>query len=114
MSGLKRITPAGAAAVGVGLTVANFKVLLACAAARLAIGAARPSVLGASAAMVYFTAFAGSTAAVPILAYTVWTHQVARQLERFKAWMQRRQSEITATLLLLIGIGLLYSGISAA
>jgi hypothetical protein len=26
----------------------------------------------------------------------------------------RRQSEITATLLLLIGIGLLYSGISAA
>jgi cytochrome c biogenesis protein CcdA len=110
---LKKITPTAAAAVGVGLTVVNFKVLLACAAAGLAIGAAHVSTVGATAAVVYFTAIAGSTAAVPILAYVVWTHQVDRQLERFKAWLQRRQNAITGALLVLIGIALLYNGISA-
>ena len=110
---LKEITPTAAAAVGVGLTVVNFKVLLACAAAGLAIGAAHVSTVGATAAVVYFTAIAGSTAAVPILAYVVWTHHVDRQLERFKAWLQRRQNAITGALLVLIGIALLYNGISA-
>ncbi len=95
VSRLKKITPAAAAAVGVGLTVVNVKVLLACAAAGLTIGAAHIGTLGASAAVVYFTAIAGSTAAVPILAYVAWTHQVDRQLERFKSWLQRRQNAIT-------------------
>jgi cytochrome c biogenesis protein CcdA len=112
VSRLKRITPAAAAAVGVGLTVVNFKVLLACAAAGLAIGAAHVGTLGDAGAVFYFTAIAGSTAAVPIMAYVVWTHQVDRQLERFKAWLQRRQNAITGVMLVLIGIGLLYNGIS--
>ena len=55
------------------LTVVNVKVLLACAAAGLAIGAAHVGTLGTGVAVVYFTAIAGSTAAVPILAYVVWT-----------------------------------------
>jgi cytochrome c biogenesis protein CcdA len=113
VSRLKRITPAAAAAVGAGLTVVNVKVLLACAAAGLAIGAAHVGTLGATVAVVYFTAIAGSTAAVPILAYVVWAHQVDRQLERFKSWLQRRQNAITGALLVLIGIALLYNGISA-
>jgi hypothetical protein len=113
VSRINSITPAGAAAVGVALTVVNFKVLFMCAAAGFAIGAAQLSVLGASVAVVYFTALAGSTAALPILAYTVWTHQVDRQLERFKVWMQRRQALITAVLLVLIGVVLVYNGIRA-
>ena len=83
------------------------------AAAGFAIGAAHMSVLGISVAVVCFTALAGSTAAVPILAYLLWTHRVDRQLERFKSWMQRRQALITAVVLLLIGIVLLYNGIGA-
>jgi Sec-independent protein secretion pathway component TatC len=110
---IKRITPSGAAAIGVALTVVNVKVLLACAAAGFAIGAARPSVAGTGVAVVYFTALAGSTAAVPILAYTVWAHHVDRQLARFNAWLARRQAVITAVLLVLVGIGLLYNGIGA-
>jgi len=113
VSRLKSITPAGAAAVGVALTIVNFKVLLACAAAGLAIGTAQLGVLGASLAVVYFTALAGSTAAVPILAYTVWTHRVDRQLERFNDWMRRRQTGITTAMLILVGIALLYNGIGA-
>lgn len=113
MGRIKRITPAGAAAVGVALTVANVKVLLMCAAAGFAIGAAQLSGLGTGMTVAYFTALAGSTAAIPILAYLIWSHQVDRQLERFKNWMQRRQAVITTALLTLIGIGLLYNGIGA-
>lgn len=111
---IKGITPTAAAAVGVALTVVNFKVLLACAAAGFAIGAAQLSLLGIAVAVVYFTALAGSTAAVPILAYLVWSHRVDRALERFNGWLQRRQNVITTILLALIGVGLLYSGIAAA
>lgn len=110
---IKRITPAGAAAVGVALTVVNVKVLLACAAAGFAIGAAQLSGLGTAMAVAYFTALAGSTAAIPILAYLIWSHQVDRRLERFKNWMQRRQAVMTTILLALIGIALLYNGIGA-
>jgi hypothetical protein len=110
---IKGITPAGAAAVGVALTVVNVKVLLMCAAAGFAIGAAHVNSLGAGAAVAFFTALAGSTAAIPILAYLVWSHQVDPQLECFGSWMQRRQGVITTVLLLVIGIGLLYNGIDA-
>lgn len=113
VSRIKRITPKAAAAVGVALTMVNIKVLLACAAAGFAIGAAELSVLGVSSAVLFFTVLAGSTAAVPILAYLVWSHRIDGQLERFGDWFQRRQTMITAVLLSLIGIGLLYSGINA-
>lgn len=105
--------PTGAATVGVALTVVNFKVLLACAAAGFAIGMAQLSGFGTSAAVAYVTALAGSSAAVPILAYLVWLHQVDRQLERFAGWLQRRQTLITTVLLIVIGISLLYNGIGA-
>jgi hypothetical protein len=110
---LKRITPAGAAGVGVALTVINVKVLLMCAAAGFAIGAANVSALGTALAVVYFTLLAGSTAALPIVAYLVWSHRIDRHLERFKDWLQRRQTVITAVLLGLLGIALLYTGVNA-
>ena len=113
VSGIKTISPIGAAAVGVGLTVVNVKVLLMCAAAGFAIGAAKLSGVGTGVAVTYFTALAGSTAAVPILAYLIWSHHVDRRLERFKDWLQRRQTALTTALLMLIGLGLAYNGIRA-
>ncbi len=110
---LKRITPAGAAGVGVALTVVNVKVLLMCAAAGFAIGAAHLSAPGTALAVLYFTLLAGSTAALPIVAYLVWSHRIDGHLERFKDWLQRRQTVITTVLLGLLGIGLIYNGISA-
>lgn len=110
---ITRITPAGAAAVGVALTVVNVKVLLMCAAAGFAIGSAQLSGLGTGVAVAYFTAIAGSTAAIPILGYLIWSHRVDRQLERFKNWIQRRQAVVTTVLLALLGISLLYNGIGA-
>ena len=110
---IKRITPVGAAAAGASLTVVNPKVVLMCAAAGFAIGTAGLSTLGTTAAVTYFTLLAGSTAAVPILAYLVWSHRVDRLLERLRDWMQRRQVAITVVVLLILGVALLFNGIRA-
>ena len=110
---IKRITPVGAAAAGASLTVVNPKVVLMCAAAGFAIGTAGLSTLGTTAAVSYFTLLAGSTAAVPILAYLVWSHRVDRLLERLRDWMQRRQVAITVVVLLILGVALLFNGIRA-
>jgi Sap, sulfolipid-1-addressing protein len=110
---VKRITPAGAAAAGALLTVVNPKVVLNCAAAGFAIGTAGLSTLGTTAAATYFTLLAGSTAAVPILAYLVWSHRVDRMLERLRDWMRRRQLAITVVVLPMLGVALLFNGIRA-
>jgi Sap, sulfolipid-1-addressing protein len=110
---IKRITPVGAAVTGVALTVINVKVVLACAAAGYLIGTHGLSLAATCVAVAYFTLVAGSTAVLPILAYAVWTHRIDRQLEGFKRWLQRRQRVITVILLVLIGVGLIYSGVQA-
>ena len=95
------------------LTVVNPKVVLMCAAAGFAIGTAGLSTLGTTAAVTYFTLLAGSTAAIPILAYLVWSHRVDRLLDRLRDWMQRRQVAITVVVLLTARRGLAVHGIRA-
>ena len=97
---IKHITPAAAGAVGVALTLVNPKVVFGCAAAGFAIGTAE---LGAPA----------TVAALPILAYLVWSHRVDRALDRFEQWLRRNQVTITAIVLLLLGVALLLNGLRA-
>jgi Sap, sulfolipid-1-addressing protein len=110
---IRRITPVGAAVTGVALTIVNVKVVLACAAAGYVIGNGGLSLTATCIAVAYFTLVAGSTAVVPILAYSVWTHRIDRFLEGFKRWLQRRQRVLTLILLIAIGVGLIYSGVQA-
>lgn len=107
---IKHLTPAAAAAIGVSLTVLNPKVVFACAAAGFAIGTAALSSTATVASVVYFTAVAGSTAALPILAYMLWSHRVDRALDRFNSWLRRNQRAITSVVLLALGVALLVNG----
>jgi threonine/homoserine/homoserine lactone efflux protein len=109
---LSRITPAGAAAIGFGLVLANPKVLVMNAAAGLIIGTAAAGA-GAWIAAALYTAMAGSTVIVPILAYAVAGERVDPQLEQVRNWMQREHAAVTAVILLVVGIVLSYSGIRA-
>ena len=52
-------------------------------------------------------------AALPILAYLVWSHRVDRALDRFEQWLRRNQVTITAIVLLLLGVALLLNGLRA-
>ncbi|BBZ76935.1 membrane protein [Mycolicibacterium anyangense] len=110
---IKRITPASAAATGVALTVINVKVVAACAAAGYLIGSAPLSSAGVAGAVTFFTLVGGSTAAVPILGYAIWSHRIDRFLASFRDWMQRRQRVLTVVVFGLLGGALIYSGAGA-
>ncbi|MBB3750505.1 hypothetical protein FHT44_003000 [Mycolicibacterium sp. BK634] len=110
---IKRITPLSAAVSGVVLTVINVKVVAACAAAGYLIGSSPLNAGGIAGAIVYFTLVGGSTAAVPILGYAIWTHRIDRFLATFRVWMTRRQRVLTLIIFGLLGGALVYSGASA-
>jgi threonine/homoserine/homoserine lactone efflux protein len=113
LSRLSRMTPAGAAAIGLGLILVNPKVLVMNAAAGLVIGTAGVGVPGAWLAVAYYTVLAGSTVLVPILAYAVAGQRVDHQLERVKRWMERQHAVLMAGFLAVVGLLLVYTGIRA-
>ena len=109
---LSRITPVGAAVIGFTLTVANPKVVVMNAAAGLIIGTTAVG-FGVWTAVLFYTAVAGSTVIAPVLAYTVAGERVDPQLERMKNWMQREHAAVTAVILIVVGVLLIYTGIRA-
>ena len=113
MTRMSTLTPGKAAVTGAALTVANVKVLLICAAAGLAIGSSglgSPSVWIAAA---WYVAVAGSTVALPILGYAVSGERLDPALERRNDWMERQHAALVAVILVVIGLLVLYKGISA-
>jgi threonine/homoserine/homoserine lactone efflux protein len=113
LSRLSRMTPPGAAAVGLGLILVNPKVLVMNAAAGLVIGTAGVGVPGAWLAVAYYTVLAGSSVVVPILAYAVAGERVDHQLDRVKRWMERQHAVLMAGFLAVVGLLLVYTGIRA-
>lgn len=111
MQGLGKLTPARAGLAAVALTVVNPKVLFMCAAAGVAIGTAG---LGSSHVwlpVVWYVAVAGSTVAMPILAYAVSGDRLHEPLTRLKEWMERQHAVLVAAILVVIGLLVLYKGI---
>ena len=110
---LTRLTPAGAAAIAVGLILINPKVLVINAAAGLVIGTAALGVPGTWLTVAYYTVIAGSSVLVPILAYVVAGDRVDHQLEQLKQWMERQHAVLMASFLAVVGLLLVYTGIRA-
>jgi threonine/homoserine/homoserine lactone efflux protein len=110
---LSRVTPIAAFALGAGLILVNPKVLLMNAAAGLVIGTAAWGLAGTWLAVVYYSALAASTVAVPTLAYVVAGDRVDRALKRLKDWMERQHAALMAGILLAVGLLLLFTGFRA-
>lgn len=113
MSRMSTLTPAKAGVTAVVLTVLNVKVLFICAAAGLAIGTAGLRPAGALVAELWYVMFAGSTVALPILAYAVSGDRLDPTLERLKDWMERQHATLVALILVVIGLLVAYKGIHA-
>ncbi|MGV0740016.1 GAP family protein [Mycobacterium syngnathidarum] len=113
MASLSKLTPTRAGAAGAVLTVVNPKVLFICVAAGLAIGTAGLGQPGVWAAGLYFVLAAGSTVALPILAYAVSGQRLDPALARLKEWMERNHAVLVAAILVVIGLLVLYKGIHA-
>ena len=111
MNSMKQFTPARAVLVAAALTVINPKVLFICAAAGLAIGTAGLRAPGTWSALVWFVLVAGSTVAIPILAYAVAGSRLDERLARLKDWMERRHTVLIAAILVVIGVMVAYKGI---
>jgi len=110
---LSRLTPAGAAAIAVGLILVNPKVLVMNAAAGVVIGTATFGVASVWLAVAYYTVIAGSSVLIPMLAYAVAGERVDHQLERLKQWMERQHAVLMAGFLAVVGLLLVYTGIRA-
>jgi threonine/homoserine/homoserine lactone efflux protein len=111
MQSLGKLTPARAGAAGVALTVVNPKVLFICAAAGLAIGTAGLGSTHVWIPVVWYVAVAGSTVAIPILAYAVSGDRLGEPLRRLNEWMERQHAVLVAVILIVIGLLVLYKGI---
>jgi hypothetical protein len=110
---LGKMSPVGAAAIGVGLILVNPKVLVMNAASGLVIGTAGLGMSGVWLAVAYYTVIAGSTVLVPILAYAIAGERVDPPLERLKQWMERQHAALMAGLFGVVGLLLVYTGIRA-
>lgn len=111
MSSLSSISPTRAFVTAMVLVVVNPKVLFICAAAGLAIGTEGFGRSGAAIAAAYFVAAAASTVAIPTLAYAVSGDRLDQPLARLKDWMERQHALLMATILVVIGLLVLYKGI---
>lgn len=113
MRSLTTVRPARAVVTAIVLTVVNPKVLFVSAAAGLAIGTAGLGRTGVWAAVACYTVVAGSTVALPILAYAVSGDRLDGALARLKDWMERNHAVLVAAILVVIGLLVLYKGIHA-
>lgn len=111
MNSMGKFTPSRALLAAAALTVVNPKVLFICAAAGLAIGTAGLRAPGAWGAVAWFVLVAGSTVAIPILAYAVAGERLDGPLARLKDWMERQHATLVAAIMVVIGLLVLYKGI---
>ncbi|WP_240630572.1 GAP family protein [Mycolicibacterium sp. GF69] len=111
MQSLSKLTPLRAGGAAMALTVVNPKVLFMCVAAGLAIGTAGGNPRDDWAAVAYFVLAAGSTVALPILAYAVSGDRLDGPLARLKEWMDRQHAVLVAAILVVIGLMVLYKGV---
>ncbi len=111
MQRLGTLTPVTAFAASAALTVANPKVLFICAAAGFAIGTEGLDSHRVWLGVLWYVAVAGSTVAIPILAYAVSGDRLDDALQRLKDWMERQHAVLVAVILVVIGLLVLYKGI---
>ncbi|MCV7302344.1 GAP family protein [Mycobacterium barrassiae] len=111
MQSLSKLTPVRGGAAGFALTIVNPKVLFICAAAGLAIGTGGLSSSQVWLAGLWYVLAAGSTVALPILAYTASGDRLDEPLARLKDWMDRQHAVLVAAILVVIGLMVLYKGI---
>ncbi|GAC1396004.1 MAG: hypothetical protein NVSMB60_03710 [Mycobacterium sp.] len=111
MQSLSKLTPVKSFAASAALTVANPKVLFICAAAGFAIGTEGVGSQRVWLGVVWYVGVAGSTVAIPILAYAVSGDRLDDALRRLKDWMERQHAVLVAAILVVIGLLVLYKGV---
>ncbi|BBY57881.1 GAP family protein [Mycolicibacterium sarraceniae] len=77
----------------------------------LVLYSTRPRVAGVSFAAGWVVGLAGSMTALPVLAHVVAAKRLDHLLDRLRSWIQRRQAEISAVALVVIGAVLILTAV---
>ena len=113
MTSVTSFGPGRAFGAAIALAVANVKVLFMCAAAGAVIGTAELPAPQTWSAVALFTAIAVSSVALPVLGALVAGDRLDAPLNRIKTWMEENHAGLIGTILVVIGLALLYKGIHA-
>lgn len=111
MRRLATTTPARGLPTGLVLGLANPKVFFMCGAAGLAIGTDHLRPAHTWLAVLWFVIVAGSSVALPVLAYVAAGDRLAPAMARLGEWMHRQHAVLLAAILIIIGILVLHKGI---
>ena len=111
MTSMTSFGPGRAFGAAIALAVANVKVLFMCAAAGAVIGTAELPAPQTWGAVALFTAIAVSSVALPVLGALVAGDRLDAPLNRIKTWMEENHAGLIGTILVIIGLALLYKGI---
>lgn len=111
MRRLATTTPARGLPTGLLLGLVNPKVFFMCAAAGLAIGTDQLRPTHTWLATLWFVVVAGSSVALPVLAYVAAGDRLAPTMTKLGEWMHRQHAVLVAGILIIIGILVLHKGI---
>jgi threonine/homoserine/homoserine lactone efflux protein len=111
MRRLATTTPARGVPTALLLALVNPKVFFMCAAAGLAIGTDHLRASHTWLAVLWFVIVAGSSVAIPVLAYVAAGDRLAPAVARLGEWMHRQHAVLLAGILIIIGILVLHKGI---
>jgi hypothetical protein len=111
MRSFSTLTPTRAGITGLVLVVVRPEVLICCALAGLAIGSGGHDMAANWILATVFVAVAGSTVAIPVLAYAGAGNRLDDPMARLKDWMERNNAAVLAAILVVIGLMVLYNGI---
>lgn len=107
------LTPVRAAVTAIVLAPLRFEVLITCATVGLTIGTGGIGAVHGWLNGAVFVAVAGSTVAIPILAYVSAGERLGRELALLKHWMERHHADLEGLILVLAGLMLCYNGLRA-
>lgn len=105
------LTPVRAAVTAVALAPLRLEVLIMCAYAGLTIGTGGIGAINGWLHGAVFVAVAGSTVAIPILAYIGAGDRLGQELTALKGWMERHHAALEGSILVLVGVLLCFKGI---
>lgn len=112
MASIDGLTPARAAVTGAGLAALNPKNLVLALGAVAVIAQAEVGDGEQGAALALFLLVGTVGVAAPIAVHTLMHERATQMLDRLRVWMTRRNAVIMAVLLAVIGLKLVFDGVT--
>jgi threonine/homoserine/homoserine lactone efflux protein len=113
LTGISELAPKRAAALGLGLSALNPKVVLLCLSAGLTIGTAGGGAGAELIAFLLFLLIGSIEVLLPLAAFLLAGERAKQPLERGKVWLQDNGTTVVVVVVSVIGLVLILNGVKA-